>query len=76
MTDDNGKGKVEAAKNEVRLEEATRRIEDAASKLESIASRVTAQQRALLVALLWRAGALTPDLRVRPVDEWRGEAGE
>jgi len=41
-----------------------------------IASLTAAQQRALLVALLWRAGALTPDLKVRPVDEWRGEAGE
>ncbi len=29
-----------------------------------------AQQRALLVALLWRAGALTTDLKVRPLREW------
>ena len=35
-----------------------------------IASLTAAQQRALLVALLWRAGALTPDLKVRALSEW------
>ncbi len=29
-----------------------------------------AQQRALVAVLLWRAGALMPDLKVRPLSEW------
>jgi hypothetical protein len=37
---------------------------------QSVAALTAAQQRALLVALLWRAGALTPDLMVRPAGEW------
>jgi len=35
-----------------------------------IASLTAAQQKALLVALLWKAGALTPDLKVKPLSEW------
>jgi|GEM_PF-5141777 len=37
---------------------------------QSVTALTAAQQRALLVALLWRAGALTPDLKVRPAEEW------
>ena len=37
------------------------------------ASLTAAQQKALLVALLWKAGALTPDLRVKPLSEWLRE---
>jgi len=62
-------------------EEQTARLaaEDLRSKVLALAQSAVgvalndltvAQQKALLVALLWRAGGLTPDLKVKPLSEW------
>ena len=65
------------------VEEQTARLaaEDLRSRVLALAQSAVgvalndltaAQQRALIAVLLWKAGALTPDLKVRALSEWLG----